>query len=225
MYGPWRVEESDVREVTAYRAGISVATLALLAASSTAFLPADTELHDTLVALLDPLTLMGASGLGLSLVLIHIYVTPLKRFLQLLWALGTGGSVAIMLTQDTPAAQYVLTHPIAVLAVGPLFAAVTGLAFKEGLCYGKFEAAALFFVIPTLLLGHLTQLLPEAGERGLLAAFCLLAAVFASRKYTQPIKDDIGDKSVFEFQALSEEEQARQMAVLQMREGMKGPEE
>jgi uncharacterized integral membrane protein len=65
VYGPWRVEESDVREVTAYRAGISVATLALLESSSTAFLPADTELHDTLVVLLDLLTMMGASGLGL----------------------------------------------------------------------------------------------------------------------------------------------------------------
>jgi uncharacterized integral membrane protein len=73
-------------------------------------------------------------------------------------------------------------------------------ATQEGLCYGKFEAAALFLVVPSLLLGHLTQLLPEAGERGLLAAFCSLAAVLASRKYTQPIKDDIGDKNVFEFQ-------------------------
>lgn len=35
-------------------------------------------------------------------------------------------------------------------------AVAAGIAFKEGLCYGKFEAAALFFVTPLLLLGHLT---------------------------------------------------------------------
>ncbi|KAH0469468.1 hypothetical protein IEQ34_001026 [Dendrobium chrysotoxum] len=47
--------------------------------------------------------------------------------------------------------------------VGLLFAALTGLVFKEGLCY-----------------------------------------VFAAIKFQQPIKDDIGDKSVFTFNALPE---------------------
>ena len=130
MFGEWRVEEQDVKEVTAYRLGISVATLSLLAASSSAFVPEDSALHQTLLSLLDPLTLLGASGLGASLVLIHIYVTPLKRFLQLLFATGTLGTVAIMASQEQPAAVYVAEHPLAVLAVGPLFASVTGLAFK-----------------------------------------------------------------------------------------------
>eukprot|EP00873_Tetraselmis_striata_P016278 jgi/Tetstr1/436542/TSEL_002697.t1 len=215
VYGPWRVEADDVREVTAYRVGISVATVALLAASSSAFLPEDSAAHELLVRAMDPLTLVGAGGLGASLVLIHIYVAPLKAFLQLLWGLGTAGTAAIMLTQEEPAAQYVVHHPLAVLAVGPLFASVTGLAFKEGMCYGKFEAGALFFVVPSLLLGHLTGLLPGGGEKGLLAAFCVLAAVFAARKYTQPIKDDIGDKSVFEFQALPEAEQEKRLMALQ----------
>ncbi len=43
--------------------------------------------------------LMGAGGFGLSLYLIHIYVTPLKRFLQLLWAAGVIGGVSIMASQ------------------------------------------------------------------------------------------------------------------------------
>ena len=37
--------------------------------------------------------------------------------------------------------------------MGPLFAAVTGVAFKEGVCYGKPECAILFFLTPALLLG------------------------------------------------------------------------
>ncbi len=67
----------------------------------------------------------------------------------------------------------------------------------QGLCYGKPECAALFFLTPTLLLGHLFGFLPESAERGLLLGLCGLAVLFAGRKYTQPIKDDIGDKSVF----------------------------
>lgn len=31
---------------------------------------------------LDPLCALGAAGLGVSVFLIHVYVTPLKRFLQ-----------------------------------------------------------------------------------------------------------------------------------------------
>ena len=37
--------------------------------------------------------------------------------------------------------------------MGPLFAAVTGVAFKEGVCYGKPECVVLFFLTPALLLG------------------------------------------------------------------------
>ena len=50
---------------------------------------------------------------------------------------------------------------------------------------------------PLLLLGHLTGLVPEGGEKGLLLTFVALCTVFAARKWTQAIKDDIGDKSVF----------------------------
>ena len=36
--------------------------------------------------------------------------------------------------------------------------------------------------------------------------WCALIAMFAARKYTQEVKDDIGDKSVFIFNSLSEDE-------------------
>uniref|UniRef100_A0A061QX12 Integral membrane protein n=1 Tax=Tetraselmis sp. GSL018 TaxID=582737 RepID=A0A061QX12_9CHLO len=216
VYGEWRIEEEDVKEVTAYRVGISAATLSLLVCSTAAFLPEDSETTKRVVQFLDFASFFGIVSLGLSLKLIHVYVAPLKRFLQLLWAFGATGTVAIMATQEEPAAQYVFQHPMSVLAVGPVFAAVSGLAFKEGLCYGKPEAAGLFFVVPALLLGHLFGIIPEEGEKALLAVFCVLSAVFAGRKYTQPIKDDIGDKSIFEFQALPEEEQLIRLRELEI---------
>lgn len=58
-----------------------------------------------------------------------------------------------ILLQPQPVTEFVASHPGAVWAVGPLFAAVTGVAFKEGVCYGKPECAVLFFLTPTLLLG------------------------------------------------------------------------
>ena len=39
--------------------------------------------------------------------------------------------------------------------------------------------------------------MPAGPEKALLVAFVATSLLFAGRKYTQAIKDDIGDKSVF----------------------------
>ncbi|XP_078441124.1 integral membrane family protein [Wolffia australiana] len=209
-YGPWSVESSDVLEVVLYRMGLVTAATSFVLAASSAFLPEYNVLKDILRNNADLFYATGAGGLGLSLFLIHIYVTPIKRFLQLLWATGTIGSLGTYLALAHPESQslveYVLINPGAVWLVGPLFASLTGLVFKEGLCYGKLEAGLLTFVIPTLLLGHLSGLMGDDVKLGLLGVWMALFVIFAGRKFTQPIKDDIGDKSVFMFNALPEEE-------------------
>lgn len=55
----------------------------------------------------------------------------------------------------------------------------------NALCALDREAGGLFGVTPLLLLGHLTSLLPEDAEKGMLAAMATIFAVFAARKYTQ----------------------------------------
>lgn len=210
IYGPWSVDSLDVREVILYRSGLVTAATSFLVAASVAFLPGNSFLRELINQNLDLFYALGAGGLGLSLFLIHIYVTEIKRTLQALWALGVVGSVATYASLAHPAGesliQYVVDHPTAIWFVGPLFAALTGLVFKEGLCYGKLEAGLLTFIIPIVLLGHLSGLLDDGTKLVLLGSWMALFAVFAGRKFTQPIKDDIGDKSVFIFQALPEEE-------------------
>ncbi|KAJ8450087.1 hypothetical protein Cgig2_033281 [Carnegiea gigantea] len=212
VYGPWTVEPSDVREVILYRTGLVTAAASFVVAGSTAFLPADSFLKQTLEQSLDVFYLLGAAGLGLSLYFIHIYVTEIKRTLQALWALGVVGSLATYIAFAQPAGQglvqYVLDHPTAVWFIGPLFAALTGLVFKEGLCYGKLEAGVLTFIIPAVLLAHLTGVIDDGVKSSLLGLWMALFIVFAGRKFTQPMKDDIGDKSVFMFNALPDEEKA-----------------
>ncbi|WVZ61282.1 hypothetical protein U9M48_011184 [Paspalum notatum var. saurae] len=222
-YGPWTFDDSDVREVLLYRSGLVTAAASFVAASSAAFLPEGNAAGDAIRQSIDLFYAAGAAGLGLSLVLIHIYVTPIKRFLQALWTLGVLGSVGTYLVAAQPMdeglVQYVLEHPAALWFVGPTFAALTGLVFKEGkisaddpsnchagLCYGKLEAGILTFVIPILLLGHLSGLMDNSTKSGLLGVWMVLFTIFAARKFQQPIKDDIGDKSVFMFNALPEEE-------------------
>ncbi|CAA2975106.1 uncharacterized protein LOC111381243 [Olea europaea subsp. europaea] len=206
VYGPWTVESSDIQEVILYRSGLVISAASFVVASSTAFFPNNELIQRNL----DLFFGVGACGLGLSLYLIHIYVTEIKRALQALWVLGVVGSLATYVTLAQPQGkslvEYVVENPTAVWFVGPLFAALTGLVFKEGLCYGKLEAGILTFIIPSILLGHLTGLVDDGSKVALLGVWMALFVVFAGRKFTQPIKDDIGDKSVFIFNALPEEE-------------------
>lgn len=58
----------------------------------------------------NPIALVGAAGFGVSLYLIHIYVTPIKRFLQLLWATGVAGGAFLMATQVCPRPQLCSLH-------------------------------------------------------------------------------------------------------------------
>eukprot|EP00897_Mesotaenium_endlicherianum_P004090 jgi/Mesen1/3709/ME000202S02800 len=211
-------ERSRYTMVIAYRAGLVTAAASFVTASTAAFLPYDNPIKAALLGLLDPLYAVGAGGLGLSLLLIHIYVTPIKRTLQFLWLVGALGSLGVATNFAPPEeglVKFVLENPGGIWAVGPLFASLTGLVFKEGLCYGKLEAGLMFFVIPSLLLGHLTGVLDSTSELVLLATWMGLFAIFAARKFTQPIKDDIGDKSVFEFMKLPVEQQEALVARLQ----------
>ncbi|OMO55424.1 hypothetical protein COLO4_36001 [Corchorus olitorius] len=207
VYGPWTVDPEDV---VLYRSGLVTSASSFVIAASAAFLPDNFALKETIEQNLNLFYLIGAGGLGLSLYLIHIYVTEIKRTLQALWALGVVGSLATFLALAQPAGenlvQYVVDNPTAVWFVGPLFASLTGLVFKEGLCYGKLEAGILTFVIPTVLLGHLTGLMDDGVKLTLLGSWMALFVIFAGRKFTQPIKDDIGDKSVFMFNSLPKDE-------------------
>ncbi|KAH7516815.1 hypothetical protein FEM48_Zijuj10G0174700 [Ziziphus jujuba var. spinosa] len=229
IYGPWTVDSNDVREVILYRTGLVTAAASFVVAASAAFLPDNNWATDLVKQNLDLLYAIGGGGLGVSLVLIHIYVTEIKRTLQALWLLGVVGSFLAYTNLAGPAGEglvpYVVHNPVAVWFVGPLFAALTGLVFKEGLCYGKLEAGLLTFIIPTLLLGHLleycgiwvrevhfpylvalTGLMDDGVKLALLGSWMALFIVFAGRKFSQPIKDDIGDKSVFMFNSLPENE-------------------
>lgn len=138
VYGPWKVESSDVSEVVLYRSGLVTAASSFVIASSAAFLSSsDSELFELIRRNLDLFYAIGACGLGLSLYLIHIYVTEIKRALQALWVIGGLGSLGAYAAFARPAGrslvEYVVENPAAVWLVGPLFAALTGLVFKEGI--------------------------------------------------------------------------------------------
>lgn len=202
-YCDYVVDAWDVVEVVGYRAGLVACAVGGCACAAAEAAGAREAANVAWFA--------GGGGLGVSLWLIHMYVTEIKNAMRALWALGFGASAVMAATQGS-APAYVAEHANAMWAVGPMFAALTGLAFKEGMCYGKPEAAALFVGVPAACLMHLFGA-PEEWQTWTTGGVLALLSVFAARKLTQEIADDVGDKSIFMFNALKDPaEKARWIA-------------
>jgi uncharacterized integral membrane protein len=192
QFGEFTITEDDRTSVKLYRSGLTVAAIAFTIASLLAL----TGQGESPV--LTWLYAMFVLGLALSLATIHIYLAALHRALQVFLGVGAIASVIIALYFPESLALTVYHQPLTLLGVGFTFAALTGIFFKEGFCFNRIETKILTPLVPLLLLGHMTNLLPVDVERGLLLTWTIFFGVFVVRKLIQAIPPDIGDKSVFE---------------------------
>src|ERR687885_873557 len=196
QFGEFTIDQGDRTGVIVYRSALLAAALSFALASGLILSWGATP---TVLALLTPLFALFWLSLGVSLVTIHIYLVPLHRLLQIFWAIGGIVSTVIALSTREPFALFVYNHPTTILGIGFSFAALTGIYFKEAFCFNRFETKFLTPLVPILLLGHLSAVLPTAWEQSFLAIWAVLFMVFALRKLVQPIPADIGDKSVFAY--------------------------
>jgi uncharacterized integral membrane protein len=194
QFGEFIITDGDRREVILYRTGLAIAGLSF-ASGVTLILGIGN--NPLVLQLLTPLFMLFSAGLGLSLWTIHIYFKVLHRVLQLFWLIGSISAVVFTVYSAEPLAVFVYNQPLSILGIGFIFAALTGIFFKEGFCFGRLETKLLTPLLPVLLLGHLFSLLPMVIEKTLLITWAILFLVFVFRKVIQAIPPDIGDKSVF----------------------------
>ncbi len=196
QFGEFTITQSDRQGVIIYRIGLLVAALCFALSTWLTLSQGDNP------SVLTALTALYAGfwvALGVSLAMIHIYLAPLHRLLQVFWAIGGIVSAVLALSSSEPLALFVYNHPTSILGVGFTFAALTGIYFKEAFCFNRLETKVLTPLVPVLLLGHLSGVLPLAWEQVLLGIWAVLFIVFALRKVVQAIPPDIGDKSVFAY--------------------------
>lgn len=193
QFGEFTITQGDRQGVIVYRAGLMVAAISFAIATILVL-----SNHSNMLALTASFACF-CLGLGVSLFTIHIYLAVLHRALQIFWAIGTTCAVAIALSFSEPLAIAVYNHRIALFGVGFIFAALTGIYFKEAFCFNRLETKILTPLVPILLLGHLIGDLPVQVEQAMLGIWAILFVVFAIRKAIQPIPPDIGDKSVFAY--------------------------
>ena len=142
VYGTYTIDATDRREVLGYRLALTAAAL-----GQAGLLLQWRQLGPELVW---PWMVLMAVGLGLALRWIHIYLVPLHRTLQLFWLLGCAGAL-VLAARSGPGAMVaaVASQPLWILAIGPFFAALAGVGFKEFFCFRRPEAIGV-----TLLLGY-----------------------------------------------------------------------
>jgi uncharacterized integral membrane protein len=190
VFGPYTITDQDRREVLGYRLALTAVALGQLGLLLTWRQGGD--------ALLWPWLLLMAAGLGLALRWIHIYLRPLHRTLQLFWLAGClGGLVLAQRVGAAAIGEALREQPLWILAVGPYFAALTGVGFKEFFCFRRPEAIGVTLLLPVALLGRLSGLLPVATTSALLTVESVLLLVLCLRKFPMAAAADVGDKSVF----------------------------
>ncbi len=192
VYGPYCITLLDQQEVQRYRICLLICGLSFSAGLGQWIL---------IGPQLAPLWLVPlAISLGLALHWIHIYLRPLHQALQLFWAAGCIGWL-VLAVQAGPSDMFnaLESQRLWTLAIGPLFAALAGIGFKEFFCFRRPEAIGLTFLLPIALLGHLSGLITGPASIGLMAIASALLVLLALRKFGMEAAADVGDKSVFAY--------------------------
>ncbi|MEA5424243.1 DUF2301 domain-containing membrane protein [Synechococcus sp. CCY9202] len=190
-YGPYTITADDRREVLGYRLALTAVAIGQLGLLL--------QWRQWGPDLVWPWLLVMAAGLGLALRWIHIYLRPLHRALQVFWLLGCLGGIALAAQAGASAMlPEMARQPLWILAIGPFFAALAGVGFKEFFCFRRPEAIGVTLLLPLALLGRLSGLLDPGATVALLATESALLLLLCLRKFPMPAAADVGDKSVFE---------------------------
>ncbi len=192
VYGHYRITKADQIEVQKYRIAVLTCGISFCIGLGQWIFLGPTWAWVWLIPM--------AIGLGLALKWIHIYLRPLHKALQILWLLGCLGIAFLALTQGPEKMlTSLVNHRIWILAIGPLFASMTGLGFKEFFCFRRPEAVGLTLLVPISLLGHLSGIISTTSVMILLISAAFLLLILAIRKFGMDAASDIGDKSVFTY--------------------------
>ena len=192
VYGDFIVTSNDKKGVLFYRLSILFCGLLFSIGIANWFYYGS---HQTWIYLL-----FMSISIGLSLKWIHIYLRPLHQILIVFWLVGSIGFLILSHTYGSANIIYVLKeNPKSILLIGPLFASLTGIGFKEFFCFRRIEAIGITIFIPIALLGYLTELANESFTFATLVVSSLLLLSMGIRKFNLPAEADIGDKSVFDY--------------------------
>ena len=192
VYGDYIVTSNDKKEVLYYRLSILFCGLFFLIGITQWFFNGSNQIWIWLLCM--------SIAIGFSLKWIHIYLRPLHQTLIFFWVIGCIGLMMLSYHFGVKNLMFGLReNPKSLLLIGPIFASLTGIGFKEFFCFRRIEAIGITIFIPISLIGHLTELANESFTFTTLLMSSLLLLLMGIRKFNLPAEADIGDKSVFDY--------------------------
>ncbi len=192
LYGNYRITNSDQIEVKKYRLSLLFCGISFVAGLNhwLFFGPNFAWIWLLLMSL----------SLGFALKWIHIYIQLLHKVLQTLCLIGSLGIILVLMRSGPEnMLSNIASNPLLTLFVGPYFAALTGLGFKEFFCFRRPEAIGVTLFIPISLIGHIFGIINAGSVMILLCISAILFLILAIRKFGMDAASDIGDKSIFEY--------------------------
>tara|TARA_Y100001968_G_scaffold67200_1_gene58045 strand:- start:22613 stop:23260 length:648 start_codon:yes stop_codon:yes gene_type:complete len=192
IYGKYVITPQDEKEVSLYRFSLLLSAIGFFIGLTQWILLGSSLAWVWLIVM--------AIGLGGSLKWIHIYISILHKSLQILWIIGLIGIIVLMIYFGPQNFLHILSiKKIYTLAIGPFFAALTGIGFKEFFCFRRSEAIGVTIMVPIALSGHITNVISSNIVILLLFISSIFLLILAIRKFGMAASDDIGDKSVFDY--------------------------
>ncbi len=192
LYGKFRITLEDKNEVKCYRIALLCCGLSFSIGMGQWLTFGSENVWVWLI-------LMFIS-LSLALQWIHIYIKAIHLTLQILCLLGSLSITILIFSGNPQDLLYSFSiYKLKVLLMGPFFAALTGLGFKEFFCFRQPEAIGLTFLIPISILGYSLGIISPELIMICLSVSAMLLLILGIRKFGMDPSLDIGDKSVFEY--------------------------
>ena len=190
VFGKYEITKDDIQEVKNYRMALFITAISLFAGISHWLIFGFQWVWIWIF--------MIAVSFGFALQWIHIYLKSLHNVLKILWLLGITGIIymAIRFGLNEMMSIIKINH-LWVIAIGPLFASITGVSFKEFFCFRRPEALALTIFLPISLIGYITNTVSEIYTILLLYISSIFNLILTFRKFGMDANLDIGDKSIF----------------------------
>tara|TARA_Y100001968_G_scaffold227974_1_gene210742 strand:- start:136 stop:801 length:666 start_codon:yes stop_codon:yes gene_type:complete len=192
LYGKYVITDADRREVKLYRFSVLICGISFLFGLTQWIILGPNLVYLWLILMM--------IGLGSALKWIHIYIKLIQNSLQILWLIGCIGITTLMIKFGANEILSSLNNNrFLIIAVGPFFASLTGLGFKEFFCFRRPEAIGLTALLPITLLGYITNLISLNIVSILLLIASLMLMILSLRKFGIDPSLDIGDKSIFNY--------------------------
>lgn len=190
--------KKDRITVVLYRTGIVCAAIIILIFAYMLFNSLQYQ-NDTAITLKFNTLLIALYGsVGLSVFLIHLYVSKFKRALKKLYFVALIALAVLFWTGKGDALEIIAYKPYGPLLLIPLSGCLGFITAKEAFCFKLMEGYLLAIIMPFYLLLYSIRFMTIRGVTYGLLLIALMLTLFTLRKVFMPIHYDIGDKSAYQ---------------------------